>query len=427
MYSLDPKAVYVHQRVYDNPLAVRRMRRMLDAMGIAEKDVPRVDLSDLDDIFATAGATEDLARVTQGGHGRIRQGHLKQTHDPVMIFNTFVWDEADREPSDREFRNPHARRVHAQFRGVGEEFLFSRRELLTPSASHYVCQGGWGIHTLGGCVHKCDYCGQGFIVNIMCDIEAVCERLARMFRARPEQQLYRYDLYSDILAFEPEYGASEVLAQCFAEHDKYLLLYTRSANVAWLADLPCREHVPINWTLSMETQARSIERDSPSLDERIEAMRFCQEQGFTVRAGFSPIIPIADWRRETTDMLERLFDRVQPDVLRGWVLAMMDASEFETMFNVDAMDPNHMRRMREEAAALDGSHQAPFPLDVRAEIYTHYIEEIRRLSPRTPFALCTEHPALWDLLESKLRMTRDHMFCCCGGLSAPRRSARSAG
>ena len=424
MYSLNPRAVYVHKRVYENARAVDRMQRMLDAMGISERDVPRVDLRDLDEILERAGATEDLAELTGGGHGRVRQGHLKQAHDPVMVFDTFVWDESRREESKREFRNPHARRLHRQFCGVGEDFAYSRRDLLTPSALHYVCQGGWGIHTLSGCVHKCDYCGQGFVVSIMLDIEDFCEHLTRMFRARPEQKLYRYDLYSDILAFEPEYGASEVLARCFAEHDNYLLLYTRSSNVEFLADLPCREHVPINWTLSMDTQARLIERDSPSLAERIEVMRFCQEQGFTVRAGFSPIIPIADWRRETTEMLELLFQNVEPEVLRGWVLSMMDAAEFDKMFDASTMDQGFMNRMREEAPALDGAHQAPFPLDVRAEIYAYYLDEVQRLSPQTPFALCTEHPKLWEMLDARLRMRPGKMFCCCGGLSVPQARKR---
>jgi len=421
MYDLKPKGIFAHKRVFANGRAVARMNRMLDALGVREADVPRVDLRDLDDIIEVSGATEDLATedVIGGGHGRIRQGHLKQAHDPVILFNTYAWDESQRLAPTRELKNPHARRLQDALCGAGEESAYNRRDLLTPSAPHYVCQGGWGIHTLGGCVHKCDYCGQGFIVNIMLDIEEFCEHLARMFAERPEQLLYRYDLHSDILAFEPEYGACEVLAKCFAEHDKYLLLYTRSDNVGFLADLPYRKHVLINWTLSMDTQARVIERDSPSLDERIEAMRFCQEQGYVVRAGFSPIIPIADWRRETTDMLERLFSKVKPEVLRAWVLSMMEAAEFEKMFDASIMDQDHMRRMREEAQALAGMHQAPFPLDVRAEIYAHYLDEARRISPESPFALCTEDPKLWEMLESRLAMSRENMFCCCGGLSVP--------
>jgi len=420
MYELKPKAVFAHKRVFDNPRAAERMDRMLGSLGMRRGDVPRVDLADVDRILEVAGITEAVRaeEVLRGGHGRIRQGHLKLAHDPVIVFNTFVWDESARIAPPPPRNDPHARRLQALFCGAGEDFAYSRRELLTPGQP-FICQGGWGIHTLGGCVHKCDYCGQGFLVNIMLDVEDFCDHLAVMFRRRPEQLLYRYDLYSDILAFEPEYGASEALAKCFAEHGRYLLLYTRSNNVRFLADLPYRENVLINWTLSMETQARVIERDSPSLDERIDAMRFCQEHGYVVRAGFSPIIPVANWREETTRMLERLFAKVRPEVLRGWVLAMMDAAEFEKMFDVGMMDPKHMRRMREDAEALSGEHHAPFPLDVRAEIYAHYLDELKRISPQTPFALCTEHPKLWEMLAGKLPMSPDKMFCCCGGVSPP--------
>ncbi|HUU22030.1 MAG TPA: hypothetical protein VM389_05785, partial [Phycisphaerae bacterium] len=69
--------------------------------------------------------------------------------------------------------------------------------------------------------------------------------------------------------------------------------------------------------------------------------------------------------------------------------------------------------------ALTGEHHAPFPLDVRAEIYAHYLDELKRISPQTPFALCTEHPDLWEMLKDKLPMSPDKMFCCCGGLSPP--------
>jgi hypothetical protein len=118
-------------------------------------------------------------------------------------------------------------------------------------------------------------------------------------------------------------------------------------------------------------------------------------------------------------MLEMLFANVRPEVLRGWVLAMMDAREFEMLFDTDAMDPDFMRRMREDADELNGKHHAPFPVDVRAEIYRHYLSEVKRLSPDTPFALCTEHPGVWDALETAMPMARDAMFCCCGGLSPP--------
>ncbi len=422
MYDLEPAGVFAHERVFESPLAVQRMERMLDALGMTLDEVPVVDIGDLDRVLEAAGSPEERAaeELIRGGHGRMRQGNFGLTVDPVLVFNTFVWDEADRMERRREMKSPQGRKLQAAFCGTGEGWAFSRRALETPNR-HFVCQGGWGIHTLTGCVHKCAYCGHGFLVNLMLDIEDFCERVGAMLRRRPEQLLYRYDLNSDVLAFEPEYGASELLAECFAQHDRYLLLYTRSDNVEWLADIPYRQHVPINWTISMETQAREIEPDSPSLRSRVEAMRFCRQEGFPVRAGFSPVVPIENWREETTEMLELLFSKVQPEVVRAWVLAMMEADEFERMFDVEKMDSKFVRRMREEAENLAGLRHAPFPIDVRTEIYSYYVDEVRRISPETPFAICSETPAVWDELEDELMMTRDDMFCCCGGLSAPGR------
>ncbi len=422
MYAIKPKAVFAHERVTRNPRAVERMERMLAALGIARADVPTVTLDDLPTIVDAAGITEAQAAegVLAAGHGRVRQGECRAAHDPVLVFNTFVWDEADRGSPPEGLRNPHAVRLARALAGVGRDFAYSRRDIYRPADTHLVCQGGWGIHTLGGCVHKCDYCGQGFLVNILLDLEAFADDLRRMFVERPEQKLYRYDLYSDVLCFEPEYGASEVLGRAFDEtDDKYLLLYTRSDNVGYLADLPYRTHTLANWTLSMDTVCRTIERDSPPLAARIDAMRFCQDHGYVVRAGFSPIIPVRGWREETTAMLEQLFATVRPEVLRGWVLAMMDAEEFERIFDTEAMDPAYMRRMREEADALRGKHIAPFPLDVREEIYAYTLDEVRRLSPETPFAICTEDPRPWETLKDKLLMRPDAMFCCCGALSVP--------
>ena len=299
-------------------------------------------------------------------------------------------------------------------------FIFSR------SGSHsglrpegYICQGGWGIHTVNGCVHRCDYCGLGSVVILQLDVERAAEQAARTFARYPEQKLYRYDLTSDIPCFEPEYDAVRVLSRTFAEWDKYLLIYTKSDNVDWLLDMPYREHRPFYCTLSMDSVASRIERGTPSLTERIEGLRKCAESGYTVRVGFSPVIPVAGWREETTRMLEALFAACKPDVVRAWVLSMMDADEFSGMFDLEEMDPHCVRRMLEDKERMDGTHKAPFPSDVRGDIYEYYIEEVRRLSPETPFALCTEDPDIWDRLEDRLAMTRDRMFCCCGGTSVP--------
>jgi spore photoproduct lyase len=246
--------------------------------------------------------------------------------------------------------------------------------------------------------------------------------VSRNFELRPHQNLYRYDLYSDSICFEPEYGASEVLSKTFAESkDKYLLYYTKSDNVDHLLDLPYKTHSIFYITLSTDTVSREIERDTPNTDERIEALRRCQEAGYRVRVGFSPIIPVKNWRQEATSTLERLFAKVDPENVRLWVVSMMTAAEVELLFDVNILDPEYVEAMRQAAPIMNTKHCAPFPTEVRAEIYSHYVDEIKRISPKTPVSLCTEELQQWEILGGRIGMSPKNQFCCCGGTSVPRR------
>ena len=419
MYDLKPPKVFIHKRVYENDQAVARLKRVMEGLG--NPPFEEVDESDVGKVIEAAGAREDLPVQS----GRVRQGIEKVQHDPVMLLNTFVWDESKRKPREKAYKNPRAQSISRHMAGCAQDFAYSKRELRDGSNpdNRIVCQGGWGIHTIEGCVHKCDYCTQSYFVNMMLDLEDFCVDLERNFRERPQQKVYRYDLKSDYPCFEPEYGASELIGECFARNKKYLLVYTKSNNIDHLLDLPYKEYMPCYWTLATDTQSTKIERDTPNLDGRLEAMRKCQEAGYVVRAGFSPIVPHVGWREEATTALEKLFAACTPDTVRLWVVSMMLAKEAEQIFGAENLDPRFVDEMRKTAAEMDGTHSGPFPRHVRAEIYGHYIDEIKRISPGTPVNLCTEERPMWDMLADKLEMSPDNMFCPCGQFSVPKKVA----
>ena len=419
MYDLNPQAVFVHKRVYEDKQAVVRLERML--AGLGNPSFEEVDVGDTAKVIEASGASDDLPVQS----GRVRMGIEKRGTDPVFLFNTYVWDPDKIQPVTREYKHPRARAMARFMAGARPSAAYGRREASDGSdPKHFwVCQGGWSIHTINGCVHRCDYCGTGYAVNFMLDLERFAQELDRNFQERPHQKLYRYDLSSDYPCFEPEYGASEVLGECFARNDKYLLVYTKSNNVDHLLDLPYKEHMPCYWTLATDTQCSTIERGTPTLDERLDAMRKCQDAGYVVRAGFSPIVPHRNWRADATAALEKLFAAAKPDTVRLWVVSMMLAEEAEQIFGTDNLDPECLDAMRRSASDMDGTHAGPFPAQTRAMIYGHYIDEIKRISPGTPVNLCTEEREQWDLLAGKLEMSPDRMFCCCGQSSVPKKAA----
>jgi len=86
MYDLHPPQVFVHKRVFKNKKAIARFERMLG--GLKNPSYEEVDESDTARIIEAAGAHEDLPVQS----GRVRQGIEKLAADPIMLFNTFVWN-----------------------------------------------------------------------------------------------------------------------------------------------------------------------------------------------------------------------------------------------------------------------------------------------------------------------------------------------
>jgi len=394
------------------------MERILAALG--DPPVERVTTADTDRVIEMTRPPVEAGVID----GRVRHGLDRGGPDPSFLFNTFAWDPAERSEWDREkHRDAFPASIARVMAGVGEDFAYSRRGPHFDDAENWVCQGGWGIHSLKGCVHKCHYCQEGYCVNFMLDLEDFADQFLEMVRRRPEQKVYRYDLYSDSICFEPEYGASRVLADCFAQtKDQYLLFYTKSNNVEHLVELPDKSHCIFYCTLGTETVCRDIEEDTPSMDERIEGLRRCQEAGFPVRVGFSPIIPVRNWREEATECLEKLLAAVKPDTLRLWVLSLMPPNELDKLIGFEKIDPRFVESMRQIDPAVEHHFAMPFTVDDRVEIYAHYIDEVKRISPETPVSLCSERRVVWARLQDKLTMTPDDLYCCCGGFSAPPRS-----
>jgi spore photoproduct lyase len=284
-----------------------------------------------------------------------------------------------------------------------------------------ICQAAWEMHSIFGCLHACDYCHVEDFVNVMLNIEALISDLQRVIVANPLQQLYKYDNLSDIFAFEPEYNACLPLIEFFARTARqYLLLYSKSDNIDFLLKADHKGHTIINWSISPASQASLIEKGAPPLNRRIKAMEKCQKAGYTVRARFSPLIPIRNWEQETAEMVKSLFDHVMPDVITVDVIGFMSPKVMREAIDTSLFDPEAVKTLEEVGRTQRFFGKHTFPHAFRLAMFRHVINEIRKYAPSLPISVCNETTEMWhDLGDLLAPMTPENYVCCCGPTSVP--------
>ena len=397
MRQLYPPAVYTHERVERDPRALARVESMLSVIE-APTIVSGITDEQLEEIVRQAGWRESR-----------RMSGAKKIEDPVIILNSFDFSLPDRE---------HAQGRGDLFHGGGAWILRDRARVLANQGT--VCQDGWEIHTARGCLFKCDYCRLQNVLNIMVNIEEFVEHL-RPFMDTHAQTLYKWDSFSDILAFEPEYDAARPMGEFFGTQRKaFLMHYTKSDNVDILREIEHNGQTMVCWSLSAHTQSRVFEVDAATCEERIEAMRKCQEWGYHVRCRLSPVVPVVNWREENRAMLELLLSKVQPDVISLWSLNRFTEYEMlPRMLDLDLLEPSFVEAAWEARDEMAGRIYGPLPHEKRAEIYRFLIGEIRRLSPQTPHSICLETPEMWQELGPVMGQSPVAYPCCCGGDCTP--------
>jgi len=369
------QTVYVDPQVYERDNCRHRLERVLPSIGC--DDIREYD----------AEARAHLDQIGKRRHGKDDFGAAA-----VVVFRTF--DES-RRSWHYNWRDEAARHGGA-------------------------CQPGMQLNLVDGCVFRCAYCGFGRKIAFWLDVEQFVEGLDQVFADHPTQRLYKFSNTTDLPPFEPELDAIPPMVERFAgEADRYLMLFTKSDNVAFLGDLDHRGHTIVSWSLTCDTTSRLVDRGTPSLEERLEAMARAQAAGYLVRARLSPIVPVRNWREEYADLFARLFARVSPDVVTLELLGWMSIDDLTAILDLDLLDADMVEEARSEAELLSQAQWGPFTQAAHEEVYGFCVETARQVSPSTPISVCHGTPRTWDALEGRMEMTPSSYLCNCGPITAP--------
>jgi DNA repair photolyase len=225
---------------------------------------------------------------------------------------------------------------------------------------------------------------------------------------------------TDLITFEPEYGLFDLFSRTLAQfEDRYGHFHTGSANVDWLADLPHRDRLVGVWSTTCEAVARDIEPGSGHAFDRFDAGGKCTEMGIPARYKFKPIIPVRDWRSEYATAIEEALKRSQPESIGFCVFIWHDFDAMAAKLDLDMLDPDFVEAARGAQEEMKGKRQAPFPHEVRKEIYQFMIKEVRRWDQDVLLYLSTESREMWDELKDELGQDPMTYVCGCSSVAVP--------
>ncbi len=415
MMPVTARAVYIKQDVGSDPRAMARVNAMLPFVRCPTAPVIIDDAA-----WEHVVTREQLNNL--GRHGR-RGAEI----EPIVIFNRFSYHHTPEERARRRAQYP------ALFSGWMEHYGgYGGWDWRRSGDEEYrrttglVCQPAYAIHSFWGCHFRCAYCSLGHVAHIYVNledwIEHIREGLANLVNA-PGQTLFQWDNGTDVVCWEPEYGGTRLLVELFArEPDRYLELYVgKSDYVDFLLDYDHRGHTVCCWSLGTETQCRRTEPRTAGMEARIASARKCQEAGYPVRIRLSPMVPVRGWQDEVRHMLRRLLADVHPDLLTIEPLRFCTHADLLQDFEPGVLDPEFVAAMARIPATAEDWEKSEFPEDCRIRMYQVVLDEVARLAPRVPVALCREKRRVWDVLAAdfaRMGQYPDDYVCNCGPTSA---------
>ncbi len=410
MHTIEASHLLIVEGIAEDPRTRERAERMREF--IRAETVQTVSDAELNE------AVDELKLYGMGRHG------MQDKFLPVVIFNRFRFDDPPEVQARRREQFPALLRGwNGKLGGYGGFEWRDSGSAKWRAKTGCVCQPAYQLHTIVGCPFRCAYCGLGRTYNVMMNMEDFVDRLDEQIDAVPRQTLYQYDNGTDTVCFEPEYGSTKLLVEYFARKpDRYLELYVgKSDNVDFLLDYDHRGKTVACWSISGPTQSAKLERETADMEARIQAARKMQQAGYPVRVRFSPIIPVKDWEAENREMIERVFELAEPDVITFETLRFLDYGQIMESFDPELLDDEFLAVMKEAQGREHGQGEE-IPAEYRRRVYRFIIDELERVSPGTPYAFCRETREMWDHFEEDFArhlQTPDRYVCNCGPFADP--------
>jgi len=192
---------------------------------------------------------------------------------------------------------------------------------------------------------------------------------------------------------------SKFIAPMFEEQKRHKVLFvTKSDNIIHLLEVNPHNQAIMSFSLNADEVARRWERGAPSVDRRIEAGKRLTQAGYEVRIRIDPIVPVLDWEKHYTKLVEQIFTSFTPSrITLGSLRGLQSTINGST-------DKSWLQYLNENS---NWGKKVEFK--TRYEIYATIINQLKKNYDYEEIALCKETMAMW----AKLGMDYKEIKCNC--------------
>jgi spore photoproduct lyase len=201
--------------------------------------------------------------------------------------------------------------------------------------------------------------------------------------------------FTDSLFAEDTLGLSRKIAGTLEPYNNAIVEFkTKSANIAGLEKIRRPERVVIGFSVNTPRMIALFEKGTASLDQRLEAVRKCEEMGFSVAFHFDPMFWYDGWKGEYQEVVRAIYAHVKEP--RRIIWCSLGG------FRTTPILKKHLREINEHLPLFSGEMisgddgKLRYFRKYRVEMYSALLEEFERHDPGVTLYLCMESREIWE-------------------------------
>ncbi len=281
-----------------------------------------------------------------------------------------------------------------------------------PGTKKMVCCNYYVLNIATQCSLNCSYCilqeyfQNNPILKVFCNIQDCFAEIDQLTHSKPKG-IFRIGTgeFTDSLALDEAAGFSSELIPYFQGKENLILeLKTKTTKIANLLKHKNVGNIAIAWSLNPDPIIEREEEGADKLEDRLDAARACQENGYKIAFHFDPIILYPGWENGYRDTVQKIFERINPEKI-VWI-SLGGFRYRPSMKNmIRERFPESGLLVGEQVLCEDGKMR--YLKSLRVEAYRKIAGWIKSHGPSLRVYLCMESPEMWRKVFKKAPMCQE--------------------